>query len=103
MVAKVFSGDAALIYEGTAQIRKLLSIERNPPINEVIASGVVPRLVLFLGEGANSKLQFEAALALTNIASGSSEQTKVVVEANAVPSFVKLLSSGDTDVKEQVS
>uniref|UniRef100_A0A8C4T369 Uncharacterized protein n=1 Tax=Erpetoichthys calabaricus TaxID=27687 RepID=A0A8C4T369_ERPCA len=69
--------------------RKLLSSDRNPPIDDLIKSGIFP------------SLQFEAAWALTNIASGTSAQTQAVVKSNAVPLFLRLLHSPHQNVCEQ--
>ncbi|XXG79164.1 hypothetical protein AAC387_Pa09g0296 [Persea americana] len=101
MVAGMWSDDATLQLEATMQFRKLLSIERNPPIEEVISSGVVPRFVEFLMREDFPQLQFEAAWALTNVASGTSEHTKVVIDHGAIPIFVKLLGSPGDEVREQ--
>ncbi|KAI8371790.1 importin alpha protein [Radiomyces spectabilis] len=100
MVQGVYSNDVELQLMTTTQFRKLLSKEKNPPIEQVIACGVVPRFVEFL-RSSHTSLQFEAAWALTNIASGSSQQTQKVLEAGAVPLFIELLSSPEPEVQEQ--
>nr|QYR90149.1 importin subunit alpha-3 [Laodelphax striatellus] len=81
--------------------RKLLSSDRNPPIDDLIRSGILPILVRCLEKHDNSHLQFEAAWALTNIASGTSQQTQAVVASGAVPVFLQLLSSSHQNVCEQ--
>jgi len=101
LVEGVHSDDPSQQLPAVTQFRKLLSIERSPPIEEVIAAGVVPRFVQFLQCGDNPMLQFESAWALTNIASGTSEHTRVVIANGAVPIFVQLLMSPNDDVREQ--
>jgi importin subunit alpha-6/7 len=56
MITGVFSGDAERQLDATTKFRKLLSKEKNPPIERVIECGVVPRFVEFLQTG-NSMLQ----------------------------------------------
>eukprot|EP00937_MAST-01D_sp_MAST-1D-sp2_P006703 g6703.t1 len=103
MIMGVQSTELAVQMEATTQFRKLLSIERSAPIQHVIDANVVPRFVEFLQNGAQPALQHEAAWALTNIASGTTEQTKVVVDAGVVPIFTKLLLSPSDDVREQAA
>ncbi|KFK30823.1 hypothetical protein AALP_AA6G030600 [Arabis alpina] len=100
MRAWICSDDSDSQLKATNFLRRLLSIE-NPPINAVVQSSVVPRLVMFLSRDSFPELQFEAAWVLTNIASGTSENTKTIVESGAIPIFIQLLSSPSEDVREQ--
>ena len=79
LVKNAQSDDPTIKLSGVQQARKELSRGNNPPINDLIAAGIVPILVECLDDDDNSSLQFEATWALTNIASGVSEQTREVV------------------------
>ncbi|KAI3846960.1 hypothetical protein MKX03_034452, partial [Papaver bracteatum] len=101
MVGELWSIYPEALLESTTKFRKLLSlvfiklffsffthsivisiyIKHDPPIHKVIKDG-----------------HFEAAWALTNIASGISEHTRVLIQHSVVPKLVQLLSSGNDDV-----
>lgn len=97
----VDSSDEKLQLNATKGFRHILSIEKNPPIQQVIDSGVVPILVNFLKNSKNPSIQFESALVLTSITSGNSDQTRVVVENGAVPIFIQLLKSPNEDLCQE--
>lgn len=101
IVQALHNPDAQIRYTAVQNARKILSREKNPPIDILISAGVVPILVDCLKCNENVPLQFEACWALTNIASGTSAQTRTVVDAGAIPVFIYLLSSPHSNVAEQ--
>ena len=113
-----------IVAETTERIRKMLSVEVDPPIEKVIRSGAVPFLMQLLdtteiekyytiNEQPTSKsktsitknqlfrLQTNATWAITNIASGTSEHVQYIIELGCVPLLVQLLSSEDDELKDQ--
>ncbi|KAH3766353.1 importin subunit alpha-1 [Pelomyxa schiedti] len=97
------SSDGGVALAGLRQLRLILSAQL-PPIDEVIKTGVVPRLIQFLSlGGSDPKFQLEALWALTNITSGNTTQTEEVIKCGIVPPAIALLSSPDVDVCKQAT
>ena len=58
----VSSLDPAVQFAAVQSARKILSRERNPPIEALIATGTIPRFVEFLAAADKPKLQFEVCI-----------------------------------------
>ncbi|VDP71866.1 unnamed protein product [Schistosoma mattheei] len=76
------SSDRVARFKAVQLCRKTLSRAKNPPIDD-------------------DDLVFEAAWALTNIASGDSSHTAAVVSSGTVPKLVRLLSHSAVNIAEQ--
>lgn len=88
--------------EATRGFRRILSVDRDPPVDAVLQAGIIPNLVANLTSNIQgSTLIFESAWALTNIASTSS--THVVVDFGAIPPLVQLLRHENHDVRDQAA
>jgi len=99
LVERCKSKDEETRLLATKECRKLLS-DQNPPIAQLVEMGLVPVFINFLKDDHNPLVQFEAAWVITNICSGSSEQTKAVIDAGGVPILIRLLSANE-DLAEQ--
>ena len=91
-------------FEAVSNLRKLLSIEREPPIDAAIAAGALPLLVELLMpmHDGEPQLQYQSAWALTNITAGSSAHVNAVFEAGALSVLIeRCCASPFADVREQ--
>jgi hypothetical protein len=87
---------------GAIGMRKVLSREKSPPVNDAIAAGAVPLLGKLLENDNTPATQFEAAWMLAVIASGITDHTACIVNTpGLIASFVRLPSSADLGVREQ--
>ncbi|KAL9644235.1 hypothetical protein ABK040_005696 [Willaertia magna] len=83
---------------GAIALRKLLCVKNNPPIDEILQSGILPSLIKLLSLDTQPLLQSESLWSLCNIASGNGNHTKAIVNTGVIPTLIKLLQSPCGDV-----
>lgn len=114
--ARLFSPILEEIYKAAYECRTSLSVEFSPPIQQVVDAGIIPRCAALLaldfyqamGDSSVAqsrelinKIRVEAAWIITNVASGTSEQTEYVVEQGVVPLLVAMLCEEDDTIIDQ--
>jgi len=97
----MMTSDRNLQLVSTVLVRRLLGDADITPIQEVIDAGVLQRLVEFAQDESNDELQYEAIWALTNIACGTTENVRSLVDAGAVPVLVRMLTSENSRTRDQ--
>ncbi|CAK9303095.1 unnamed protein product [Gordionus sp. m RMFG-2023] len=102
-VEMAYDNDSINSFKGIQKIRKLLASSHKPPIDKLINLNILPKLIECLQKYDQPETQFEACWALTNIASGTSEQTKALINSGALHWLVNLLSSPHIKVCEQAT
>jgi hypothetical protein len=111
LIQTLYSEELTMQFRATTRLRKILGIKLGSPIKKVIKSGVVPRLVEILaGKSAQvaendeeeqqllQETQIGAAWALVDIASGTSDETMAVVEAEAIPVLIELMNHPNEEI-----
>ena len=78
----------------------MLFIEFDPPYQEILDSGLLPYFLQFL-KSTDETQQFESAWIITNLLSGTSEQTAAVLEYDVIIQLLELTNSTSVNVVEQ--
>ncbi|KAI5173059.1 importin subunit alpha-6/7 [Nematocida sp. LUAm3] len=110
---KINSRDPERIIEGVTEFRRLLSAEKSPPISVVVENGLVAtftKLIDFnnpiyrgISEEQSIRIIHEAAWVLTNIASGTHEQTMFILKAGAIIPLIALLNVNNVILQDQAA
>jgi hypothetical protein len=103
-----------MIHQGAYEFRSLLSVEGNPPVQAVIDAGCLQRFVEIMNndllvqlrgpehtDDLIDKIRVEAAWVITNIAAGTTEQTRAVIQAGALERLIGMLYEANEIIIDQ--
>jgi len=99
------SGDYEYIADVAECIRRLVSLDENPPLLELIKTNIVPLIVKLLDSEyfQHQKLMTECSWILVNLASGDIDFVYYLVELDIIPKALNLLCHPTSDVRENAT
>ena len=100
LINMIYSHEDLTKLVATVGLRKILSIENEPPIQQIIDANLIPVFIELLSHEI-PKFIFEAAWCLTNIASGKTEHVYALIEKQVITHFVHMLSSPHTEIVDE--
>lgn len=122
-VKKLYSNDLTEVQEGMYEIRLALSQQQSPPVQKILDLNILPRIILLLNvenelytsnlnnnqtnqnntqiKNQIKNILIEAAWSLTNICTGTHEQTKQVIDNGACLFLINMLKYDDSDIIDQ--
>lgn len=74
--------------------------DKNPPIDLVVDSGVVPRLIQLISS-KNNTLVLECVLSLTNVACGEQKHLDVIIQNDGIRTIMNTIQTGNSASKSQ--
>lgn len=109
ILQNIYSDDYTSISSGVYGLRMYLSQNNNPPIDKVLNLNILPvlnKLLVFENfktqdNSVIKTIMVETAWCLTNICTGTHEQTKCVIDAGVSANLVKFLTYDDDDLVDQ--
>ena len=87
-------------FKGLIGLRKLLSLEPNCPIQEIIDLKLVPELISLL-DNPLYEFIYEATYCLCNIASGTEDQANTILIFGGIPKILNILDNQVEEIKSQ--
>ena len=66
-------------------------IDKNPPINVIVDTGILPKLVEFVIPNVHDQLAFEAVWCITNISCGEMKHVQTLLSYNIISRLVYIL------------
>lgn len=102
LVENLTSGNLRNEYLGIIGLRKLLSLENHPPIQLVIDSNLIPKMIELMGRNDQPSLQLESTWCLTNVATGDSYQIQTILDRGGLNALIGLMRSPLLELVDQV-